>query len=113
MNKKILSITLVLFVGASVISVPPAAFGQAMQEPVPPADSLETGNTVSATPMNDGINWVWFLPLLLIPVVLLLGRSRNEDGSSEYRHHRFAGTKGGEAQRIRERDIEEILYDLE
>lgn len=68
--------------------------------PAPATQPDQTASDTAAT--NRSRAWVWFLPLLLLPLFFLGKKDVDDDDSlREYRDSRFAGTKGGKSKRTR------------
>jgi hypothetical protein len=93
-----LTVAIALLVGVFVAPV-------SAQNNLPDDSSIQNQTPGTTTTTEDrGFDLWWLLPLLAIPLFFVLFREDKSDDREYYRDRGFAGTKGGEAQRRRDRD---------
>jgi len=73
-----------------------------------PGGTDTTGGQPGAVTTDDGISWLWLLPLLALPLIYLWMRGKRERETDTYRDQGFAGTKGGRSKR-RQEDEDDML----
>ena len=93
----------------SLLAYPAGASAQAMQDGSGPQSPNAGVTTTDNTSEDRGLNWLWLLPLLAVPLLFLVRRDEEEEDRG-FRYGdsgQFAGMKGGRARRDREVDEEE------
>lgn len=65
-----------------------------------------TGQVSGATDDRGGFNWMWLLPLLALPLLLLFTRGSKNEDRDQYRDQSLAGSKGGRTNGGRDQDDE-------
>jgi hypothetical protein len=118
MFRELSAATLGLTMGMATVLVPMVQAQNAQETPVENINETNTVPTGQTTTLVEGVDWRWFLPLLIIiPLILLvIGSGEDTQGHTRYyRRQRLAGTKGGRARRDADQtsDYEEYIEDEE
>ncbi len=110
MNKYIiilLALVLSLFVrvGTPQVQAQDAAQGT-LNQPQTTADTT-TNSTPEAT-SRGGFNWMWLLPLLVIPLFFAIRRDSDAGDTEVYTDRGYSGVKGGRSTTVIEEEDEDL-----